>query len=65
MVSYMLMSHKHAWFTPIMVFIADITNMDCKTTFFSQLKKPSNILHFLEFAFCIVRSDKTPVIWLY
>jgi len=35
--------------------------MDCRTTFPGKLRKPSNILCFLDFAFCVARSDKTPV----
>jgi len=32
-----------------------------QTTFFGQLKKPCNVLRFLDFAPCVARSDKTPV----
>ena len=38
-----------------------IPSMDYRITFFGQLKKPYDALRFLNFAFCVARSNKSPV----
>jgi len=48
---------NQAWFIPIIV----VYYYGLQTTFFVQLKKLFNVLRFLGFAFCVVRSDKAPV----
>ena len=35
-----------------------IPNMDYRTTFFGQLNKPYDALRFLNFTFCVARSNK-------
>ena len=43
------------------LFTVIIPNMDYRTTFFGQLKKPYDALRFLNFAFCVAKSNKSPV----
>ena len=43
------------------LFTVIIPNMEYRTTFFDQLKKPYDALRFLNFAFCVARSNKSPV----
>ena len=45
----------------MVLFTVFIPNMDYKTTFFDQLKKPYDALRFLNFAFCVARGNKSPV----
>ena len=49
----------------VVFFTVIIPNMDYTTTFFAQIKKPYDALRFLNFAFCVARSNKSPVVILY